>query len=101
MQPFTGQEYKNMSVQIDIPPLLRHLTDGATTAKVKGSTVGDCLNHFVKQYPRTKKLLFDKDGKLLRYVEVYVNKVTTYPEELATPVNNGDEISIVYVIAGG
>jgi sulfur-carrier protein len=90
-----------MSVQIDIPPLLRHLTDGATAAKVKGSTVGDCLNHFIEQYPRTKKLLFDKDGKLLRYVEVYVNKVTTYPEETATPVNDGDEISIVYVIAGG
>ena len=101
MQPFPEREIENMSVQIDIPPLLRHLTDGATTAKVKGSTVGECLNHFVRQYPRTKKLLFDKDGKLLRYVEVYVNKVTTYPEELATPVNDGDEISIVYVIAGG
>jgi molybdopterin converting factor small subunit len=90
-----------MSVQIDIPPLLRHVTDGETAAKVKGSTVGDCLNHFVKQYPRTKRLLFDKDGKLLRYVEVYVNKVTTYPEELAAPVNDGDEISIVHVISGG
>jgi molybdopterin synthase sulfur carrier subunit len=90
-----------MSVRIDIPPLLRYLTDGATTAKVKGSTVGDCLNHFVKQYPKTKRRLFDKDGKLLRYVEVYVNKVTTYPEELAKPVNDGDEISIVYLISGG
>ena len=90
-----------MSVQIDIPPLLRHVTDGETAAKVKGSTVGECLNDFIRQYPKTKKWLFDKDGKLLRYVEVYVNKITTYPEELATPVNYGDEISIVYVIAGG
>jgi molybdopterin converting factor small subunit len=90
-----------MSVQIDIPPLLRHVTDGETAAKVKGSTVGECLNDFIRQYPKTKRWLFDKDGKLLRYVEVYVNKVTTYPEELATPVNDGDEISIVYVIAGG
>lgn len=90
-----------MSVQIDIPPLLRHLADGATSARVKGSTVGDCLNHFVRQYPKTKRLLFDKDGKLLRYVEVYVNKKTTYPEELAAPVNDGDEVSIVYVISGG
>jgi molybdopterin synthase sulfur carrier subunit len=101
LQAFIKQEYEKMSVQIDIPPLLRHLSDGATAAKVMGSTVGDCLNHFIEQYPRTKKLLLDKDGKLLRYVEVYVNKVTTYPEELATPVNDGDEISIVYVISGG
>ncbi len=92
---------EKMSVQIDIPPLLRHLTDGETAARVKGSTVSDCLNHFVRQYPKTKRLLFDKEGKLLRYVEVYVNKVTTYPEELTTPVKDGDEISIVYVISGG
>ena len=90
-----------MSIRIDIPPLLRHLTDGAITAPVKGSTVGDCLNDFVRQYPKTRRLLFDKEGKLLRFVEVYVNKVTTYPEELATPVNDGDEISIVHVISGG
>jgi len=90
-----------MSVQIDIPPLLRHLTDGATTAQVKGSTVGDCLNDFIKQYPKTRRLLFDKDGKLVRYVEVYINKATAYPEELTKPVNEGDEISLVYVISGG
>jgi len=101
LQPFAGQEYENMSVQIDIPPLLRHLTNGETAAKVKGSTVDECLNHFIEQYPKTKRLLFAKDGKLLRYVEVYINKVTTYPEELATSVNDGDELSIVYVITGG
>lgn len=91
----------NMSVQIDIPPLLRHHTNGMTTAEVKGSTVGECLNYLVKQYPATKKRLFDKNGRLLRYVEICVNGETTYPEELATPVNDGDEISIVYVISGG
>ena len=90
-----------MSIRIDIPPLLRHLADGATTATVKGSTVGDCLNHFVKQYPGTKKLLFGKNGKLLRYVEVYVNGETTYPEELTKRVKDGDEIAIVYLISGG
>jgi len=90
-----------MSVRIDIPPLLRHLADGAQTASVRGKTVGDCLNDFVKQYPETRRLLFDKDGKLVRYVEVFVNKVTAYPDELAKPVNDGDEISLVYVISGG
>jgi len=90
-----------MSLQIDIPPLLRHLTDGATTAQVKGVTVGDCLNDFVKQYPKTRRLLLDKDGKLVRYVEVYVNKTTAYPEEMVKAVNDGDEISLVYVISGG
>ena len=90
-----------MSVKIDIPPLLRHLADGAITATVKGNTVADCLNDFVRQYPKTRRLLFDKEGKLVRYVEVYVNKATAYPEEMTKPVNEGDEISLVYVISGG
>lgn len=90
-----------MSVRIEIPPLLRHHTDGAATAEVNGSTVGDCLDYFVKQYPATKKRLFGKNGKLLRYVEIYVNGETTYPEELVRQVNDGDEISIVYLISGG
>jgi molybdopterin synthase sulfur carrier subunit len=90
-----------MSVRIDIPPILRHHTNGVTTAEVDGSTVGDCLNNFVKQYPGTKKRLFGKNGKLLRYVEIYVNGETTYPEELTKQVKDGDEISIVYLISGG
>lgn len=89
-----------MSVRIEIPPLLRHYTRGLT-AEVNGSTVGDCLNYFVIQYPGTRKRLFDKNGKLLRYVEIYINGETTYPEELTRTVNNGDEISIVYLISGG
>jgi sulfur-carrier protein len=90
-----------LSVRIEIPPLLRHHTNCVTTAEVNGSTVGDSLNSFVKQYPGTKKRLFGKNGKLLRYVEIYVNGDTTYPEELARQVNDGDEISIVYLISGG
>jgi MoaD family protein len=90
-----------VSIRIDIPPFLRHLTDDATETKVKGSTVGDCLNDFVQQYPKTKRLLFNKNGKLLRYVEVFVNGETTYPEELIKRVKDGDEIAIVYLISGG
>jgi molybdopterin synthase sulfur carrier subunit len=90
-----------VTVRIEIPPILRHHTNGVATVEVKGSTVGDCLNYFVKQYPGTRKRLFDKDGKLLRYVEIYVNGETAYPEELTRQVNDGDEISIVYLISGG
>lgn len=90
-----------MSVQIKISLFLQRLTNGVTVAKVNGSTVGDCLNHFVEQFPGTKELLFDKDGKLLAYLDVYVNGRSTYPEELTKQVNNGDEISFLYLITGG
>ena len=75
--------------------------DGAESAEVEGSTVGECLNQLVKRFPRIQNLLFDKGGKLLKYVDVYVNGKSTYPEELVKPVNDGDELQILLVIAGG
>lgn len=90
-----------MSVQIDIPLFLRQLTNGVKVANVNGSTVGDCLTYFVEQFPSTKKFLFDRNGELLGHIDVYVNGVNSYPEELTKRVNNGDEISILYLIGGG
>jgi len=38
---------------------------------------------------------------LLNYVEIYVNLESSYPEELAKPVRDGDELHTVLIIAGG
>ncbi len=69
--------------------------------EVSGNTVGDCLNHLVKQFPGIEKMLFAKDSKLLGYASIYVNGEDAYPEELAKPVKDGDELRILYVIGGG
>jgi molybdopterin converting factor small subunit len=100
-KPIRSPFCQNMSVQINIPLFLQHLTNGVTVAKVNGSTVGDCLNHFIEQFPSTKEVLFDKDGKMLAHLDVYVNGRSSYPEELMKQVNHGDEISFLYLITGG
>jgi len=38
---------------------------------------------------------------LLNYVDIYVNQESSYPEELAKPVKDGDELHITMIIAGG
>jgi hypothetical protein len=38
---------------------------------------------------------------LLNYVDIYVNQDSSYPEELAKPVKDGDRLSIALMIAGG
>lgn len=91
----------NMSVQINIPIFLRHLTNGLTIAEVNGITVGDCLDHLGEQFPGVKEILFRKDGKLLPHIDVYLNGKSTFPEELRKEVNDGDEISFLYLITGG
>ena len=90
-----------MSVKININPSLYHYTNNQDMVEVDGATVGECLSNLVKQFPGIDKALFDKNGKLLGYIDIYVNKESAYPEELAKPVRDGDELYIIIAIAGG
>ena len=90
-----------MSVTINLHPNLYHFTNDQAVVEVNGSTVGQCLADLVKQFPQIRQGLFGKDGKLLNYVDIYVNQESSYPEELAKPVKDGDELHITLIIAGG
>ena len=89
------------NITFKIPLFLTQLTNDVKAVNVSGNTVGECLDDFVKQFPHTQKLLFDKDGKLFGYIDIFVNGVSTFPEELAKPVNDGDTILMLYLINGG
>ena len=90
-----------MSVKIAIPVYLQPFTGNTEVAEVNGSTVGDCLNHLVNKFPGIKKMLLDKKDKLHSYVGIYVNGEDAYPEQLAKPVKDGDELYLLYIIGGG
>lgn len=90
-----------MSVKINIHPFLLQQTDNQDVVEVNGSTVGECLQQLVARFPDLKPWLFEKDGRLNRLVEIYVNTESSYPEELAKPVQDGDELHIIVIIAGG
>lgn len=90
-----------MSVKVKIYLTLRHLTHGQETVEVNGTTVGECIDDLVKQVPEIETKIFDRKGKLLSYVEIYVNQESSYPEELAKPVKDGDEVTLTVMIGGG
>lgn len=90
-----------MSVTTNLHPSLQHLTNGQAVVKVKGKTVGQCLDNLFRQFPEIKPWLFDKKDRLRNYVDIYVNQESAYPEELAHPVKDGDELHITMIIGGG
>jgi molybdopterin converting factor small subunit len=69
--------------------------------EVSGSTVGECLNQVVKQFPGMKKQIFTKTGNLFNNIIISVNGESAYPEQLVKPVKDGDELNIVFMISGG
>ncbi len=90
-----------MSVKVSLHRTHRQFTGGLETVEVQGETVGDCLDHLAKEYPGIGDALFEKTGKLRNHIEVFLNLRTTYPQELAVPVKDGDEIHITAMLAGG
>ena len=90
-----------MGVRINILPYVRHLTNGQTLVEGKGNTVGECLDNLTKQFPGIEAVLFDDNGELLNYIDVYINGESAYPENLTRLVKEGDELYILPIIDGG
>ncbi len=88
--------------KILIPTPLRQFTDTQDTVTVSGATVGELLNALTTQYAGLRKNLYNDEGKLRSFVNVYLNdEDIRYLDKEATAVKDSDTISIVPSIAGG
>ncbi len=90
-----------MSIKINIPSYMQSYTNNMRVVEANGSTVGESLNHLVKQFPGMKKQLFSKNGDLFENIIISINGASAYPEQLAKPVKGGDELNILVIIGGG
>ncbi|OGP75780.1 MAG: ThiS family protein [Deltaproteobacteria bacterium RBG_16_49_23] len=90
-----------MPVKAHIHATHRRFTNGQEVIEVEGHTVGECLNHLIRQFPEMEKAIFAKKDKLHNIVEIYLNHASAYPNELLKPVKDGDEIHLVIMLAGG
>ena len=91
-----------MPVTIRIPTPLRNLTNNQETVSVGGTSVKAVLDEMNTQYPGLKDRLCDANGVLRRFVNVFLNgEDIRFAQGPATPVKDGDELSIIPAIAGG
>jgi molybdopterin/thiamine biosynthesis adenylyltransferase/rhodanese-related sulfurtransferase/molybdopterin converting factor small subunit len=85
-----------------IPTPLRQYAEKKDTVELGGSTVGEVLGALTTQFPDLRKQIFNDEGKLRSFVNVYLNdEDIRYLKKDATPVATGDTLSIVPSIAGG
>jgi len=88
--------------KILIPTPLRQFADKKDSVQLTGSTVGEVLKSLTNQYAELRRHLYNDEGKLRSFVNVYVNdEDIRYLNKEATPLNEGDTVSIVPSIAGG
>jgi len=88
--------------KIHIPTPLRPYVERQAVVEVEGATVAEALEALVARHSELRRHLYDEQGRLRRYVNVYRNAddVRTL-QRGATPLGAGDTLSIVPSIAGG
>lgn len=91
-----------MSVTVRIPGPLRRITNGVDKASVTAETLGGVIAELEAAHPGIQDRILDENGSLRYFVNLYLNNEDVrFLDGLATPVNDGDEVSIVPAVAGG
>lgn len=91
-----------MSVSVRIPTILRTYTDDSSQVTAEGDTLADVLESLEGQFPGIKARVVDENGKLRRFVNIYVaEEDVRFSDGLATTTPDGTQISIIPAVAGG
>lgn len=90
-----------MAVEVSIPTILRSYTDGAKTVDAVGSTLAEVVEDLDARHPGLGGRLVE-DGSLRRFINVYVNdEDVRFLSGMATPLADGDAVTILPAVAGG
>ena len=91
-----------MSIKVRIPTPLQKLTNNQGEVMCDANNINELLASLEKQYPGIQERLCDAEGKLRRFVNVYVNEEDIrFLQGQETALKTGDDISIIPAIAGG
>lgn len=86
---------------VEVPPPYQGPTGGIGRVEVAGGTARTCLDAVEARFPGFAAQVFDDDGKVHRFVRLFLNGEPLDPGLLDTPINEGDVIGILAAIAGG
>jgi molybdopterin synthase sulfur carrier subunit len=91
-----------MGSKVRIPTPLQKLTKDKTEVACNGATVREVIDELERQYPGIKDRICESNGKIRRFVNIYVNdQDIRFLQGENSSVKDGDELSIIPAIAGG
>jgi sulfur-carrier protein len=91
-----------MSASVRVPTILRPYTKGESEVSADGATLADVLESLDATYPGIKGRVLDEQGRLRRFVNVYVGTDDVrFSKGLETAIPDGAQVSIIPAVAGG
>ena len=90
-----------MAVEVRVTSVLQRVI-GSKSVAAEGKTIAEVLERINTQYPGFREQITMEDGSLHRFVNIYVNdEDIRFMQQLETPVETGDVVSILPALAGG
>lgn len=91
-----------MAIKVRIPTPLQKLTKDKDVVECDAEDVKGLVDTLEKKYPGMKDRICDENGKIRRFLNIYVNdEDIRFLKMDSTPLKDGDEVSIIPAIAGG
>jgi molybdopterin converting factor small subunit len=86
-------------VKVRIPDPLRSYTNREKAVEAEGATVGAILDDLDRRYPGIRFRMVDEQGRIRKHMKVFVGDESV--RDLATPVTEADEVTIMQALSGG
>ncbi|MDA0364285.1 MAG: MoaD family protein [Chloroflexi bacterium] len=91
-----------MAVKVHVTSVIQKVVDGQREFDSDGATVGELLSNIDRQYPGFAQQIMAADGKLHRFVNIYLNdEDVRFLDGQETALSDGDTVSILPALAGG
>ncbi len=85
-----------------VPGSLKGWIGGSEQVLCEGKTIGECIDDLESKFPGFRHRVFDEKGEINSSVMIFIDGQNLRSlNGLATPVKDGDEVSIIPFAAGG
>lgn len=91
-----------MPIKVRTQEPLRRLLENQSVVEVDSRTVIEAIEELQRHYPGVRDRVLDDNGAVRGFVNIYVNNENIrFLQDAQTPLQDGDELSIVPSSAGG
>lgn len=90
-----------MSITVSIPSAFRRHTEGLDNFQCAATNLNELLDALGSRFPELKPHLRDEQGKVRRFLNIYVNDEDIRFLEKNYTFGEGDQVTLVPSIAGG